>query len=388
MQTDSRRQIQPLGPAELEAFVEEIEEIKQDAYASISEEDYRHLRKTEWYGRIAAIIGYATAWIIPNPVSVIGLSLAQFTRWLLAHHILHKGYDRVPNIPKRYTSKYFARGGRRFIDWFDWLHPDAWDYEHNILHHYYTGEDIDPDVVERNAELLRGLRLPMPIKYLLAVLVGLTWKYTYYAPSTISTLQADSVKRKKKEDISHLTFNQCFNFKDPHVRRLWLECYFPYGLVHFVVIPLLFYPLGWFAVGSVLINKVLAECLTNFHTYVVILPNHTADDVYRYDFHYNTKAEFYITQVMGSVNYACGDEITDYMHIYLNYQIEHHLFPDLTMLGYRRVQPRVKAVCEKYGIPYLQESVFKRFKKMLDISVGAASMPMANQFDDLQREPA
>ncbi len=33
-------------------------------------------------------------------------------------------------------SQRFAQGKRRFIDWFDWILPEAWNYEHNILHHY------------------------------------------------------------------------------------------------------------------------------------------------------------------------------------------------------------------------------------------------------------
>jgi hypothetical protein len=35
-------------------------------------------------------------------------------------------------------------------------------------------------------------------------------------------------------------------------------------------------------------------------------------------------------------------------------QIEHHLWPDMSMLAYQRVAPKVKACCEKYGVPYVQ----------------------------------
>ena len=111
------------------------------------------------------------------------------------------------------------------------------------------------------------------------------------------------------------------------------------------------------------------------HSFLVIGPNHTAEDLYRYDFHYENKDQFYVTQIMGSANYNCGDEFTDYMSIWLNYQIEHHLFPDLPMSKYREIQPKVKALCAKYKIPYRQESIFKRFGKMLDVTVGKAKMP-------------
>jgi hypothetical protein len=45
----------------------------------------------------------------------------------------------------------------------------------------------------------------------------------------------------------------------------------------------------------------------------------------------------------------------DFMHGWLNYQIEHHMFPDLSMLSYQKAAPIVRAACEKYGVPYVQE---------------------------------
>jgi hypothetical protein len=44
------------------------------------------------------------------------------------------------------------------------------------------------------------------------------------------------------------------------------------------------------------------------------------------------------------------------------------------MRQYTRIQPQVKALCERHGIPYRQESVFRRFGRMLDVAVGRTSM--------------
>jgi hypothetical protein len=44
------------------------------------------------------------------------------------------------------------------------------------------------------------------------------------------------------------------------------------------------------------------------------------------------------------------------------------------MLQYQRIQPQVRALCEKYGIPYVQESVWTRARKMVDVVVGKSSM--------------
>ena len=120
---------------------------------------------THRLGRAATALGLATCWIAPNPLSAAALSFGRSTRWLLMHHIGHRGYDKVPGVPARYTSKVFARGRRRFVDWADWMIPEAWIYEHNVLHHSHTGEDRDPDLIERNAETLRSSNLPMAARY-------------------------------------------------------------------------------------------------------------------------------------------------------------------------------------------------------------------------------
>ena len=47
--------------------------------------------------------------------------------------------------------------------------PEAWNVEHNNLHHYRLGESGDPDLVERNLELMRDIQLPRPLKYAAAL---------------------------------------------------------------------------------------------------------------------------------------------------------------------------------------------------------------------------
>jgi hypothetical protein len=40
----------------------------------------------------------------------------------------------------------------------------------------------------------------------------------------------------------------------------------------------------------------------------------------------------------------------------------------------------VKSLCERHGIPYRQESVFRRFGRMLDVAVGKTSMRQLEAF--------
>ena len=66
--------------------------------------------------------------------------------------------------------------------------------------------------------------------------------------------------------------------------------------------------------------------------------------------------------------------MNDFLHGWLNYQIEHHLYPNLSMLAYRKAHPKIKKICQKHKIPYVQENVFKRLQKTVDIMIGKTSM--------------
>lgn len=356
----------PLDSIDCDSFFRELRAIRRDVEASLGEDDIAHLRKIERFGRAATVVGLATAWV-PNPLSMAALALGRSTRWLLMHHIGHRGYDRVPNVPARFTSRVFATGVRRYLDWPDWMMPEAWKYEHNVLHHTHTGELEDPDLIERNTEFLRDVKLPVAVKLAGMGFLAVSWRFSYYAPNTLRAWLGRGRDGAQREEGT----------PPGYLRTLVFEGYLPYVFLHFVATPALFLPLGPLAVASAFVNAVGAEALTNLHTFLVVGPNHTGDDLYRFDEPARSKAEAAVRQVLGSVNYATGTELIDYAQLWLNYQIEHHLFPDIPMLRYREIQPRVEALCAKYGIPYVQEGVFGRVKKMLSIAVGTSSMKRA-----------
>ncbi|HZH79619.1 MAG TPA: fatty acid desaturase [Archangium sp.] len=346
---------------DVEGFLRDIRALRTEIDATVSEADLSHLRRLERCGRIATVLGLATCWVMPNPLSAMALSLGRSTRWLLMHHVGHRGYDRVPGAPAERTSKAFAKGRRRFLDWFDWMLPEAWVFEHNVLHHSHTGEDTDPDLLERNAEgSLRDTSRPLALRYFQLALLAITWRASYYAPETLASL-----RRKRRPD-------------GPLTREEWREVllsgYAPYIAWNFVLLPALFFPLGAWAAFSALCNSLMAEVLTNLHTFLVVGPNHTGEDLYRFESSPEGRGERYLQQVIGSANYRTGGDLNDYLHLWLNYQIEHHVYPDLSMLQYQRVQPKLRALCEKYGVPYVQESVWTRARKMVDIIVGKRSM--------------
>ena len=363
-----------LAKIDRKGFSRELDELRGRIMARLSSEDLNHLRRLEWRGRAATIIGFLSAPAGLYPLSAFFISFGLVTRWMIAHHVLHRGYDHVPGVPERYTSKGFGKGWRRFVDWFDWITPEAWAHEHNVLHHYDTGGPSDPDLVERHLEILRQSNLPLYRKYLYVAALALTWKWSYYAPQTMTVLLPQRATHKTYAKQERVTYRKLLCLDNQVVRRLWLECYLPFFSVHFILIPLLFLPLGFHAVITVFFTRILAECFTNLHTFLVIGPNHSGDDLFRFDRQFADKDEFYLSQVLGSVNFRTGGDWNDHLHKFLNYQIEHHLFPDVPLRQYQFIQPEVKVLCKRYGVPYVQDSVFRRAWMLVQICVGSRSM--------------
>ena len=356
----------------LDALTHDLNALGTRLKSADPEGDRHHRHKTQMWGRWASLSGPPTAWIAPNPIAVIGLSLGRFARWtMVAHHVGHRGYEKVggPN------GKTFGEGWRRAVDWFDWLVPAAWKHEHNLLHHYRLNEARDPDLVEANLSWLRESNWPMPARYLLVAFFAATWKWIYYAPNTLAELHR---AEDKGEDLDRNAWT--WDPRKPAGRDLWLKSILPYAGVQFGLIPLLFLPLaplvpmGPMVVLNVLVNSLLAEILTNLHSFLVIVPNHAGDDLYRFTSPSRGRRDFYARQILGSANFRTGGDWNDFLHGFLNYQIEHHLWPDLPMRAYQRAQPEVKALCERHGVPYVQGSVWWRAKKTVRIMVGAETM--------------
>jgi hypothetical protein len=50
------------------------------------------------------------------------------------------------------------------------------------------------------------------------------------------------------------------------------------------------------------------------------------------------------------------------------------MWPNLSMLSYRKSAPLVEEICRRHSVPYIKQSVFWRLKKTVDIMVGNTSM--------------
>ena len=369
---------------------EQLQKDIEEAKATIGEatqEDFEHLLKMERWARTFTFSGYFMVAFISIvemgagglgflfwPLAIIAgilISTGNVGRWAnVTHPVLHGAYDKVPNVPAKYTKKHYANGSRRWLDWLDWITPKAWIFEHNVMHHYHLGEADDPDNVERNMQWLIKSKTPMWARRLFVYLFAGTWKFTYYAPNTLRILQNKKLKEENKKEVTAYQFDP----RTPFGFELWWNYYLPYASIKFIIIPALFLPLGTTAVLNAFIIVLIAEYFANLHSFLVIVPNHSADDIYMFNKPYKGHGEFYLRQIMGSVNYKTGSDWNDFAHGFLNYQVEHHLFPDMPLSFYQKTQPLVKEICKKHNLEYRQESVFKRIGMTINLMIGKTKL--------------
>lgn len=347
------------------SFLSELQSLKKAVEVDISLKDYQHLKKIILINRIFLIVGLGTAWILINPISMLFIALSLHGQWcIVAHHVMHGGYDKITPV-RRYHSKYFALRWRRFIDWFDLIYPPAWKIEHNTLHHFYINENLDPDIPSLHLRRNLNEAWPLWLRFIKIFFIMLFWKIIYYS---LNTLKAYHEKKNYDLNVSLKSY----------VKKAFIHSYLPYFSFHFLLIPMLFLPLGWNSFWFVLINRIGAEIIANVHSFLVIVPNHCGSDISLNSTHFKNKEDFYLRQILGTCNFKTGGFWNDYFHGYLNYQIEHHLFSNLPVSQYVKLQPKVQAICKKYNIEYKQESLFKRIKKTFRVLL-LLDTPMPNK---------
>jgi len=89
-------------------------------------------------------------------------------------------------------------------------------------------------------------------------------------------------------------------------------------------------------------------------------PNHKGMPIIRP----GEKLDFLRRQVLTSRNVR-GGPLTDFALGGLNYQIEHHLFPNMPRDSLRRAQPLVRAHCAALGVPYCETSLVGSYRAAL-----------------------
>ncbi|MES3041255.1 MAG: acyl-CoA desaturase [Pseudomonadota bacterium] len=362
-----------LNDEQIEAFGRELDAMREEVLDSRGERDRRYILRVIKVQRSLGVLGralifasilalpvwahaYASAgmfWLLIT-LGTLSLGLGKIIENMeVAHNVLHAQWDWMKD-PQIQSSSW---------EWNNVCPSDQWMQSHNVKHHTWTNVlGKDPDVgygllrVSPN-QRWRPFYLGQPIyAFLLAVLFewGIAIQELELGRLASGRMTLDEVRpqlqRTGRKIVAQLT-------KD----------YLAWPLLG-VVLTLPFALMGQGPAlldvfFTVLLANAVANVLRNLWTYMIIFCGHFPADVHVFtkaQVEGETRARWYVRQLLGSCNIG-GGKLFHILSGNLSHQIEHHIFPDLPSNRYPELAPRVRALADRYGLPYNTGSLSRQF---------------------------
>jgi fatty acid desaturase len=322
-----------LTPEQLESIGEEFQAIHDEVYADLGERDANYIRSMiQFHRRLAAIARieltasrYWPAWVLGTATLGVAKILENME---IGHNVLHGQWDWM-NDPNIHSSVW---------DWDSVSPSGSWKHSHNYIHHTYTnivGKDKDVGY-----EVMRvDPKQPWHPAYLLQPLLNLVLMATFEWGVAVHDLDFDAIRAGTKDKQQLRDELREIGVK---VRRQVVKDY--------VVFPALS-GRQW---KKTLYANVVANVIRNVWSNAIIFCGHFPDQAYTFteeEVENETRGGWYIRQLIGAVNID-GSPAFHVMSGNLSYQVEHHLFPDMPSSRYSEIAPRVREICERYGLPY------------------------------------
>ncbi len=346
---------------ELDAIRAEIEESRGAADAAYIN---RVITTQRWMAAAARIGMIASAPLpakVRRPVvaaSAISLGLAKILENMeIGHNVMHGQWDWM-NDPEIHSSTW---------EWDTGQPAEQWKHSHNYIHHQFTNvlgydNDIGYGVLRMAREQKwHPVNLGQPVYN--ALLAGL-----FQWGVALHDLDLEAIRKGQK---------------DPKEMKRQLRQILRKGR-HQIVKDYVLYPAltgkRW---KETLKANASANLMRNLWAYLIIFCGHFPDGALHFtedELDDETRAEWYLRQILGTANFE-GGKLLHVMSGNLGYQIEHHLYPDLPSNRYAEIAPRVRALCDKYDIPYTTGPLHQQYGQVLRV-IMKLSLPNRFTTDD------
>jgi fatty acid desaturase len=311
----------------------ELDAIRQRVADDLGKEDRDYIYSIVKWQRAFEVAGRGSLFLgfLP-PFWLLGTAALSLSKILdnmeIGHNVMHGQYDwmRDPAL----NSKMF--------EWDTACPADQWRHSHNYMHHTYT------NILDKDRDIGYGLlRMDESQKWnpyylgnpVYAFLLMVFFQYGV----ALHDLEAENLvtgKRKMSENRDLL-------------QGIWRKIG-RQTLKDYVLFPALTGPLFL----STLTANATANLVRNLWAYSIIFCGHFPTGVATFteeECENETRGHWYVRQMLGSANIT-GGKLFHILSGNLSHQIEHHLFPDLPARRYPTIAAEVKALCEKYGLPY------------------------------------
>lgn len=227
-----------------------------------------------------------------------------------------------------------------------------WRIQHNVLHHTYTNiegmdEDIDaPSALLRfspHAKRNKLHRFQFIYAWFLYGLMTLLWFVAKDYGQAIRYDKKGLLKSQNTTLAKHLTIIV--------ISKLI------YGSI-ILGIPLLFAPTAWYVtIGGFLIMQFIGGLMLG----IIFQPAHVlpSTDFPLPDETGNIENDWAIHQLYTTANFAPKAKLFSWYVGGLNYQVEHHLFPNICHVHYPALSKIVRETAQEYNLPYHSMSTFR-----------------------------
>lgn len=261
---------------------------------------------------------------------------------VLMHDANHGSFSQNSTINRWLGKSLFLLGG----------FPPNWRYQHNTLHHGYTNieghdEDISP------AGILR-FSPHQPHHNIHKYQHWYAW--FFYSLMTLSWVTVKDFSRLHSYKKQNAPINSSKSYF-----RLFIELVFSKIIYYtvFLLIPLLVVPVSWYwvVIGFIAMHLIAGLTLSTIFQTAHVMPT---SEYPLPEENGILENNWTVHQLLTTSDYSPKSRIFSWFIGGLNYQIEHHLFPNISHVHYRKLSDLVRNTAHKYNLPYNVQPNFIR----------------------------
>jgi fatty acid desaturase len=329
-----------LNEADIEALGFELDAIRRDIEDSRGEIDANYIQRTIRIQRTLDVVGRViigcsrsrTGWALGTAILAYAKSVENME---ISHNVLHGQWDWM-NDPELHSTTW---------EWDMVGLSSQWRYSHNYRHHVFSNVlGMDDDLGFGVMRVTRDQ--PWKPQYLAQPLQNLLLAATF--EWGIALHDVDFERLRAASAAERATQIRAL------IGKIGRQTFKDY---------MLFPALSRSRWRRTLAANATANLLRNLWAYVVIFCGHFPDGAEKFTadvLEQETRGEWYLRQMLGSANFKAG-RLLAFSSGNLCYQIEHHLFPDLPSNRYAQIAVRVRALCDKYDLPYTSGSLVHQY---------------------------
>lgn len=255
------------------------------------------------------------------------------------HDAVHGSFSSNKTINEIFGGSLYLFGGNVY----------NWDMQHNKLHHTYTNvHHVDEDVTGKFL-----LRLTYDDKLKSVHRFQYIYAFFLYSLMTISFLWKDFKEIKLYNELAKEGVMKPFP-REEYVKLFFGKLFYVFFIC---VVPILTLDISfgkWFA------GFMIMHCISGLILSTVFQSAHIVEGAHHPvpDMKGNLENAWAVHQLLTTANFAGGNKLFSWFIGGLDYQVEHHLFPNISHIHYPKIAKIVEDTANQFGIPYNNKVTF------------------------------